>query len=212
MMARRETQRQKRMAEREALLQAGCTDEIDLLDEVIEPFNETVECPSETDSVLVPETEKITQFYRNCFKHIQQRACRNLACAWIHAIHPRKSVECPYNGAKAARDAEELAGASGQAIGVHGGELTRPKWWPPNQVHRRGPHHMKTGGTYRLIEGNSSLMLFQHAWISFFISCIFQQDGSGVSKTCEMHPTRQPTSTFEILTPGFGLIGSMLLE
>ena len=64
------------------------------------------------------------KYYENRFWAIKQKACREIAKAWVKTVHPKKQATNPYNGGK---DAGAL-GLVKKSKEAH--DLKKPKWWP----------------------------------------------------------------------------------
>ena len=77
--------------------------------------------------VVIGRQETLRFFYRNRFWCIQQKACREIAKAWIATVHPKKQATNPYNGGKE-REKLGLRPKSKEAY-----ELRKPIWWPTRE-------------------------------------------------------------------------------
>lgn len=92
----------------------------------------------------IGDTKKVTAYYENAFRRLQQLNCRLLAKNFIKLIEPRKQVKHPYNGGR------PRAGAPPGEKGDP--EMTKPDWWPRDVIHRE-PDHLRK-------ECNTSLIPF----------------------------------------------------
>lgn len=91
--------------------------------------------PTIKRSVLhVGEKDLLRQYYEKGFENFQQLNCRVIAKAFIKLVEPRKQVNHPYNGKKAA------LGSSTQRADP---ELTKPRWWPAGVTHKEPDHLIK---------------------------------------------------------------------
>ena len=83
----------------------------------------------------------LNKFYKNRFWVIKQKACREIAKAWVKTIHPKKQATNPYNGG---REANKLC-LNKKSQEAH--ELRKPKWWPnhPDCPHVEPDHQQRPG-------------------------------------------------------------------
>ena len=77
--------------------------------------------------VIIGKQATLRVFYRNRFWCIKQKACREIAKAWIRTVNPKKQATNPYNGGKE-RKKLGLKPKSKEAY-----ELRKPKWWPTRE-------------------------------------------------------------------------------
>ncbi|PWY70360.1 hypothetical protein BO94DRAFT_539825 [Aspergillus sclerotioniger CBS 115572] len=86
------------------------------------------------------QTDLVRRYYEKAFEAFQQLNCRVIAKAFIKQVEPRKQVNHPYNGRRA-------AGGSSQK---NDSELTKPKWWPTGVTHRE-PDHLQKAERIKLL-------------------------------------------------------------
>ncbi|XRM37559.1 hypothetical protein ABZX51_001025 [Aspergillus tubingensis] len=86
------------------------------------------------------QTDLVRRYYEKAFEAFQQLNCRVIAKAFVKLVEPRKQVNHPYNGRRA-------AGGSSQKMDS---ELTKPKWWPTGVTHKE-PDHLQKAERIRLL-------------------------------------------------------------
>lgn len=86
-------------------------------------------------AIRLGQTDLVRRYYEKAFEAFQQLNCRVIAKAFVKLVEPRKQVNHPYNGRRA-------AGGSSQKMDS---ELTKPKWWPTGVTHKEPDHLQKAG-------------------------------------------------------------------
>lgn len=88
---------------------------------------------------MVGDREKITEIYHQLLEGLSQVNLKKVLKVWIKLIAPYKQSIHPYCGWKTKEEAIRRYGSKKK------GELTKPSWWPRDNIHCEPDYMLKSG-------------------------------------------------------------------